>query len=209
MYKLQQDVHSLQTEVKKLQEENIALKNTLTEMEIYYAPLPTTPSAIYGRIIEKSVEMGEVKSIEDVLEFYFKNKLHKKNILSVIGTVKSNQISKFGKRSDNPDLVLSLHGLNSGDFLTMIGNIVYEFNQPDFTFLEPLNIAATRYTDISVSSKVENSSVSFRGLWIMNNIIREKCARVNRYSSLFAENEKLVIRYSDGMASVFDPEDMV
>jgi len=123
-------------------------------------------------IINKCVDIGAVntgKGILDALE-----NLTDPNILGVIGTVKSNQLSIWG-----PDLVLSVHGINSENRLNANGMLFDILGEgPDYTFKHPVNVVSASFTHIEVFGPGE---ISFRGVWIKDSELRKKIIATHTY----------------------------
>jgi hypothetical protein len=129
---------------------------------------------------------SQITSDFDCFTHYFKNiKPHNKSCVGVIGTVQSSKfITGFPNTPTRlqPDLVLSLHGLTPGDVLNINGHSQYDMlgTGPDFTFLQPFNVCASLYSDVSIMKKDTldlSPGVSFRALWIMKSTVRDKAMR--------------------------------
>jgi hypothetical protein len=145
---------------------------------------PTLTKDFYDNIIKHSVDIGVVKSDQDAIKYYLTHlKESKPEVLGVIGTVYSCNFMNGGIHDpdrNRPDLILSVHGLSPGDVLK-IGS--FEYNdilgtKKDFVFFHPFNQCGSPYSPGSI---LQNESITtprdiyFRGLWIMDSKLREKC----------------------------------
>ena len=136
------------------------------------------PKEWYDNVVQHCVDIGNVETDHQSLDYYVKNNLHRNsNIFGIIGTIKS---SKFmnGYPSDpdknRPDLILSIHGITPGDILE-IGTPQYDLlgEGPDFTFLQPFNQCGSPYSPGRVITT--HSSISIRCVWILDHSVFKKC----------------------------------
>lgn len=72
------------------------------------------------------------------------------------------------------DLILSVHGIQKGDFILMNGlRLDFLGDRPDCIFTQPWNAAATPYTCAEVVCLNHPATdISIRGVWILNDSVR-------------------------------------